>query len=81
MGTTRCWARFVCLCGVYSETVEGGRDHQVHEVESQIVAWHRVNESNCKLAKVPSVGPITASAMVASLSDAKSFKNGIQASA
>ncbi|WLI10673.1 MULTISPECIES: IS110 family transposase [Pseudomonas] len=58
-----------------------GFDHQVHEIESQIVAWHRVNENSRKLAKIPGIGPITASAMVASLGDAKSFKNGRQVSA
>jgi len=55
-----------------------GFDHQVHEIENQIVAWHRANENSRKLAKMPGIGPITASAMVASLCDAKSFKNGRQ---
>ena len=58
-----------------------GVDHQVHEIENQIVAWHRANENSRKLAKMPGIGPITASAMVASLGDAKSFKNGRQVSA
>ena len=58
-----------------------GFDHQVHEIENQIVAWHRANENSRKLAKMPGIGPITASAMVASLGDAKSFKNGRQESA
>ncbi len=58
-----------------------GFDHQVHEIENQIVAWHRANESSRKLAKMPGIGPITASAMVASLDDAKSFKNDRQVSA
>lgn len=56
-------------------------DHQVHEIENQIVAWHRANENSRKLDKMPGIGPITASAMVASLGDAKSFKNGRQVSA
>lgn len=34
-----------------------------------------------KLARMPGIGPITASAMVASMGDAKSFKNGRQVSA
>lgn len=58
------------------EQLKGG-DHQIHEIESQIVAW-RVNVNSCKLARIPGIGPITASAMVASLGDAKSFKNGRQ---
>jgi transposase len=40
-----------------------------------------VNENSRKLAKIPGIGPITASATVASLGDAKSFKNGRQVSA
>lgn len=56
-------------------------DRQVHEIENQIVAWHRMNDDSRKLAKVPGIGPITASAMVASIGDARSFRNGRQVSA
>lgn len=56
-------------------------DRQVHEIEDQIVAWHRDSEDSCRLAKMPGIGPITASAMVASIGDAKSFKNGRQVGA
>jgi transposase len=56
-------------------------DRQVHEIESQIIVWHRTNDGSRKLARVPGIGPITASAMVASIGDAKSFKNGRQVSA
>jgi len=56
-------------------------DRQVHEIEIRIVAWHRMNDDSRKLAKLPGTGPITASAMVASIGDAKSFRNGRQVSA
>ena len=56
-------------------------DRQVHEIEEQIVAWHRANDDSRKLAKMPGIGPITASAMVASIGDAKTFKNGRQVGA
>jgi transposase len=56
-------------------------DRQVHEIENQIIAWHRTHDGSRKLARVPGIGPITASAMVASIGDAKSFKNGRQVSA
>ena len=56
-------------------------DRQVHEIENQIVAWHRMNDDSRKLARMPGIGPITASAMVSSIGDAKSFKNGRQVSA
>jgi transposase len=56
-------------------------DRQVHEIESQIIVWHRTNDGSRRLARVPGIGPITASAMVASIGDAKSFKNGRQVGA
>ncbi|CAL8472911.1 transposase [Caballeronia sp. S22] len=56
-------------------------DCQVRELEVQIQTWHRENEASCKLAKVPGIGPITASALIASIGDAKSFSNGRQLAA
>lgn len=56
-------------------------DAQVDELRGQIQAWHRSNELSLKLAQVPGIGPITASALIASISDAKSFANGRQLAA
>jgi len=56
-------------------------DRQADEIENQIVAWHRENADSRKLAKLPGIGPITASAMVATVGDAKSFENGRQMAA
>lgn len=56
-------------------------DRQVDELEDQIRAWHRSNELSCKLEKIPGIGPITASALVATVGDAKSFENARQMSA
>lgn len=56
-------------------------DRQVSELEREIQVWHRENEASCKLAKVPGIGPITASALVASVGDAKNFANGRQMAA
>ena len=56
-------------------------DSQVDELESQIVKWHRQSAASSKLAQVPGIGPITASALVASLGDAKNFDSGRQVSA
>jgi transposase len=56
-------------------------DKQVDELESQIKTWHRASEASCKLDEVPGVGALTASAFVASVGDAKTFKNGRQVSA
>ncbi|MBV6271862.1 IS110 family transposase [Alcaligenaceae bacterium CGII-47] len=56
-------------------------DRQVNELERQINVWHRSNELSRKLEKVPGIGPITASALVASIGNAKSFANGRQLAA
>ena len=54
---------------------------QVQELECQIVQWHREHEDSKRLEQVPGIGPITASALVASLGDVKSFQNGRQLAA
>jgi transposase len=51
-------------------------NHQVQELEEQIDTWHRANEASQRLAKIPGIGPLTASALSASIGNAKSFKNG-----
>lgn len=56
-------------------------ERQVGELEQEILRWHRENEASRKLAKIPGIGPITASALVASVGDAKSFANGRQLAA
>jgi transposase len=56
-------------------------DRQVGELEVQIQLWHRQNAASKKLACLPGVGPITASALVASIGNAKSFENGRQLAA
>ena len=53
-------------------------DRQVGETERQIKLWHQDNEQSCKLEAIAGIGPITASAMVAMLGDAKSFKTARQ---
>jgi len=56
-------------------------DRQVGELEAQIKLWHRDNSASQKLAKIPGIGPMTASATVASVGDARNFKNGRQLAA
>jgi len=53
-------------------------DKQVGELERQIKLWHRENEQSRKLEAIAGIGPITASAFVASVGDAKTFKNARQ---
>ena len=56
-------------------------NRQAQELEAQIIAWHRNNELSRKLEAVPGIGPLTASALVATVGDAKNFKNGRQMAA
>jgi transposase len=56
-------------------------DQQVSALDLQVQASHKANEANVKLAKIPGIGSITASAMIASIGDAKCFKNGRQLAA
>jgi len=56
-------------------------DRQVRELERQILAWHRSSDLSKKLEQIPGIGPLAASALVASIADARSFKNGRQVSA
>jgi len=75
------------LPGVFRQLIDGLLAHfhalhrQVTEMEVQIKAWHRDNEASRKLAEIPGIGPLGATALVASIGDAKSFKNGRQLAA
>ena len=56
-------------------------DRQVNELEKQIVLWHKESELSRKLEAIPGIGPITASALVATVGSATEFKNGRQLAA
>ncbi|MCS0592175.1 IS110 family transposase [Massilia norwichensis] len=56
-------------------------DRQVQDLEKEIQLWHAQNEASRRLAEIPGIGPITASALVASIGDARCFKNGRQLAA
>jgi transposase len=54
---------------------------QVEELEAQIQRGHRDNATSRRLAQIPGIGPITASALAASIGDAKQFNSGRQLAA
>ena len=56
-------------------------DRQVDDLEAQIQSWHRNSELSTKVAQVPGIGPISASALIAAIGDAKNFDNGRQLAA
>lgn len=56
-------------------------DRQVAELDLQIQRWHQETAASRKLAEIPGIGPLTASALVASIGNATSFENGRQLAA
>ncbi len=56
-------------------------DAQVSELDDQILAWHRGNAESQKLQQIPGIGPVTASALVASVGDVAQFRCGRELSA
>ncbi len=49
---------------------------QVLEADSRILAWHRSNETSRQLDSIPGVGPLVATALVASVPNPRAFKSG-----
>lgn len=56
-------------------------DTLIKQLELNIKAWSRQSEEARRLEQVPGIGPITATALVASLGDVKHFEDGRQVSA
>jgi transposase len=50
----------------------------IRKAEASILAWHRANAASRRLATIPGVGPITASAIAATVPDASLFRSGRQ---
>lgn len=49
---------------------------QILDLDRQVMACHRSNEASRRLATIPGIGLLAASALVASIGNASSFKNG-----
>ena len=49
---------------------------QILEFDRQIMLWHRSHETSKRLDEVPGVGPVLATALVASIADPKAFRSG-----
>jgi transposase len=56
-------------------------DKKVDELETEINHWHLNNENSRKLAAIPGIGPLTASAIIATVGKASDFKSGRQMAA
>jgi len=51
---------------------------RVKQVEVALLTWHRSDQTSRRLQSVPGLGPITASAIVATVGDPKQFRSGRQ---
>lgn len=51
-------------------------NERITELDRAILRRHRADEASQRLATVPGIGPITATALVASVGDARNFKTG-----
>jgi hypothetical protein len=49
---------------------------QILEFDRMIVTWHRSQETSKRLDAIPGVGPVLATALVASIADPKAFRSG-----
>jgi transposase len=49
---------------------------QILEFDRMIMAWHRSNEPSKRLRYIPGVGPMLATALVASVADPRNFRSG-----
>ena len=50
----------------------------IERLEARIVAWHRTNDVSRRLATIPGIGPITASAIAAAVPDGSMSRSGRQ---
>ena len=54
---------------------------RIKVLEATLLAWHRSNQASRRLATIPGVGVITATALVATIGDGAQFRSGRQLSA
>ena len=50
--------------------------HQIHALERRLLAWHRHDRASQRLATIPGVGIITATALSATIVDPSAFRSG-----
>lgn len=54
----------------------GQLDEQVAEIERRLLVWHRQDDACRRIAEIPGVGLLTATAAVATMGDPRAFKSG-----
>ena len=63
-----------CLAALGSQLL--GLKKQILDFDRMIMAWHRSNQTSKRLNCIPGVGPLLATALVASVADPKAFRSG-----
>jgi transposase len=51
---------------------------QIRKIETELLRWHRTNAASQRLETIPGVGFITATALAATVRDARAFRSGRQ---
>lgn len=51
-------------------------DLEIAGLDRQLLAWHRADETSRRLATIPGIGPLTATAIAASVTDPSMFTSG-----
>ena len=63
-----------CLAALGSELLNLKK--QILDFDRMILAWHRSNQASKRLNCIPGIGPLLATALVASVADPKTFRSG-----
>ena len=63
-----------CLAALGSQLLSLKK--QILDFDRMIMAWHRSNQASKRLNCIPGVGPLLATALVASVADPKAFRSG-----
>jgi transposase len=63
-----------CVAALTSQLL--GLKKQILDFDRMIMAWHRSNQTSKRLNCIPGVGPLLATALVASVADPKTFRSG-----
>lgn len=56
-------------------------DQEIEHCEAMMASWHRQSEASQRLAAIPGVGLLTATALVATVGDARHYRSGRQLAA
>ena len=64
----------ICLEGLAEQFMS--LHEEIYAAEMRIHAWHRSNEVSQRLETIPGIGPITATALAATITDPSVFKSG-----